>query len=152
MTFAPDRTARTASSRCSTTDNATSANLGLLISDVPRNVADVKAPARANVKHQLAGEWKASPGTRQHPHGHLCRRSSCENFLYRFKAAPRGRSRRRHGRHSRAPAPLPRSWPLTPVSWREDKDGAAVPGKSRSRSGFDTGTPRGGSIGLMRAT
>jgi hypothetical protein len=40
VTLAPDRTARTASSCCSTTDNATSANLGLLASDVPRNVAD----------------------------------------------------------------------------------------------------------------
>jgi hypothetical protein len=62
-TLAPDRTARTASSRCSTTDNTTSANLGLLTSDVPRNVTDRKARARANVKHQLAGERQASPGT-----------------------------------------------------------------------------------------
>jgi len=31
-----------------------------------------------------------------------------ENFLYGFKAAPRSRSRRRLGRLSRAPAPLPR--------------------------------------------
>jgi hypothetical protein len=34
-------------------------------------------------------------------------RVPCENFLYRFKAAQRGRSRRRLGRHSRAPADAP---------------------------------------------
>ena len=33
--------------------------------------------------------------------------SPCDNFLYSFKAAPQGRSRRRHGRHSRAPADAP---------------------------------------------
>ena len=47
------------SSRCSTTDNATGANLALLTSDVPRNVTHRKARARPNVKHQLAGECKA---------------------------------------------------------------------------------------------
>jgi hypothetical protein len=82
VTFAPDRTARTASSRCSTTDNTTSANLGLLTSDVPRNVTDQKARARANVKHQLAGECQASPGT-----AHLSHLSRCDNFLYSFKGA-----------------------------------------------------------------
>jgi hypothetical protein len=86
VTFAPAGTARTASSRCSTTDNATSANLGLLISDVPRNVADVKARARANVKHQLADEWKASPGTRQRDHP-----PDVMSFLYGFKGAPPAR-------------------------------------------------------------
>ena len=55
------------------------------------------------------------------------------------------------GRRSRAPASLPRSWPLTPVGWRErQRRGRRTPRKSRSRGGFDTGTPRGGSIGLMR--
>ena len=77
----------------------------------------------------------------------------CENFLYGFKAAPRGRSRRRLGRLSQAPAPLPPGWPLTPVGWRErQRRGRGNPGKSRNRGGFDTGTPRGGSIGLMRST
>jgi hypothetical protein len=33
----------------------------------------------------------------------------------RVKAAPRGRSRRRLGRLSRAPDSLPPGWPLTPV-------------------------------------
>ncbi len=42
----------------------------------------------------------------------------CENFLYYFKAAARGRSRRRHGRHSRAPADAPARLASTPVGWR----------------------------------
>lgn len=42
----------------------------------------------------------------------------CENFLYRFKAAPRGRLRRRHGRRSRAPADAPARLASTPVGWR----------------------------------
>jgi hypothetical protein len=35
------------------------------------------------------------------------RQCRCETFIYRFKAAPMGRSRRRHGRRSRAPADAP---------------------------------------------
>jgi hypothetical protein len=34
---------------------------------------------------------------------------------------------------------------------RRQSRGAAEPGKSPGRGGFDPGTPRGGSIGLMRA-
>ena len=45
----------------------------------------------------------------------------CENFLYRFKAAPTGRSHRRHGRHSRAPADALARLASTPVGWRERK-------------------------------
>jgi len=35
------------------------------------------------------------------------KQSACENFLYGFKAAPRGRSRRRLGAHAFAPAGAP---------------------------------------------
>jgi len=41
------------------------------------------------------------------------------DFKMAFKAAPRGHTRRRRGRRIGAPAPLPRSWPLMPVGWRE---------------------------------
>ena len=43
----------------------------------------------------------------------------CENFLYRFKAAPRGRSRRRLGAQAVAPATAPRRPAKQPVGWRE---------------------------------
>jgi hypothetical protein len=47
-----------------------------------------------------------------------------------------------------------RSAPAQPASGARSagakgKGGAAGPEKSRSRGGFDTGTPRGGSIGLI---
>ena len=52
-------------------------------------------------------------------------------FGVTVKAAPRGRSRRRLGQPSRAPAPLPPGWPLTPVGWRERQNqGPQNPGKS----------------------
>jgi hypothetical protein len=38
----------------------------------------------------------------------------CENFLYGFKAAPRAARAADSGRRIRAPAPLPRGWPLAP--------------------------------------
>ena len=55
-------------------------------------------------------------------------RSLCENFLYGFKAAPRGRSRRRHSAHASAPAGAPATAAPTPVGWREGQEtfGAAV--------------------------
>ena len=80
--------------------------------------------------------------------------SVCENFLYGFKAAPRGRSRRRLGtaqpRSRSAPARLASG--ARSAGAKGNDRGRGNPGKSRSRGGFDTGTPRGGSIGLMRAT
>jgi hypothetical protein len=111
------------------------------------------ANPRSTVAGQLADECRGSLDG-----GHVCadvalmlRRCLCENFLYGFKAAPRGRSRRQLGRLSQAPAPLPPGWPLTPAGWRESRTrGRRDPGKSRSRGGLDTGTPRGGSIGLRR--
>ena len=65
-----------------------------------------------------------------------------------------GRSRRRLGRLVRTPA----NAPVRPASdagrlARRAKTGAAEARGSRlGRGGFDTGTARGGSIGLMRAT
>ena len=57
------------------------------------------------------------------------------------------------GRRGRAPTPLPRGRPLAPGRLaRKAKAGLREPGESRRRGGFDTGTPRGGSIGLMRST
>ena len=54
--------------------------------------------------------WRTSvahrPTEDMHP-ANASRRCLCENFLYGFKAAPRVRSRRRLGRRSQAPAPLP---------------------------------------------
>ena len=44
-----------------------------------------------------------------------------ENFLYRFKAAPRGRSRRRHGGAAGLPLTLPLRPAPTPVGWREKR-------------------------------
>ena len=82
------------------------------------------------------------------------RRCLCENFLYGFKAAPGGRSRRRLGtaqpRSRFAPAQLASDARSAGAKGKET--GPLKPRKSRSRGGFDTGTPRGGSIGLMRST
>jgi len=43
----------------------------------------------------------------------------CENFLYGFKAALRGRSRRRLGGLASTPAAAPAPAALTPAGWRE---------------------------------
>jgi hypothetical protein len=84
----------------------------------------------------------------------MCRRRLCENFLYGFKAAPTGplappaRTAQPGSRCRSRPAGLWRR----PAGAKGKGTGPLKPGKSRSRGGFDTGTPRGGSIGLMRAT
>src|SRR5271156_4367986 len=65
FTAAPANTNRTASNRCSTTDNATSTN-----PDLP------KCRTATGVKRQLAQNRQASPGTRQ-----LRPAACCENFL-----------------------------------------------------------------------
>ena len=79
----------------------------------------------------------------------------CENFLYRFKAAPRGRSRRRHGRHSRAPADAPARLCLNAgrLARRLLSVGPRLepPGGHRGRGGFDKGTLAAALIGHLRA-
>ena len=67
---------------------------------------------------------------------------------------PRGAARAADSAGSAAlPLRSRAGWPLTPVGWREGQGrGRGTPRKSRSRGGFDPGTPRGGSIGLMRST
>jgi hypothetical protein len=74
-------------------------------------------------------------------------RAVCENFLYVFKAAPPGRTRRRHGGHARRFAGAPRRTSPTPVAWRERlKFGrAAVRVKSTRATADLTRDPRGGS-------
>ena len=77
----------------------------------------------------------------------------CENFLYRFKAAPRGRSRRRLGRRSRAPAGAPAR---LAQAGRLARKACNVRGRGTTRShqgrgGFDKGTLAAALIGLMRA-
>lgn len=70
----------------------------------------------------------------------------CENFLYGFKAAPRGRSRRRLGRLVVAPAYGSRSSRSRPGGWREEiGKGRLCPGEVTEPRRFDTGTPCGGS-------
>jgi hypothetical protein len=62
--------------------------------------------------------------------------------LESHRAAPKGRSRRRLGRLSRVPASLPRSWPLTPVGWRERlRHGAAETGGSHGAAADLTREP-----------
>jgi hypothetical protein len=77
-----------------------------------------------------------------------------ENFLYYFKAAPWGRSRRRLGGRRRSRWRSRSGRPLAPVGWREDHGAfrwGRKPRKSRSRGGFDKGTLAAALIGLMRA-
>jgi hypothetical protein len=63
----------------------------------------------------------------------------CENFLYYFKAAPRGRSRRRLGALAYAPADAPAPAGPAPVGWRGKEE---LPGRlwvtriSRVRAGL----------------
>jgi hypothetical protein len=73
----------------------------------------------------------------------------------RFQAAPRGRSRRRHGRHRRAPADAQPGWPQ-----RRSAGAKALVrlgrrleplGGHRGRGGFDKGTLAAALIGLLRA-
>ena len=74
------------------------------------------------VAHQLADECRASLDG---GHGGATR-CVCENFLYGFKAAPRGRSRRRLGRRGRAPAAAPaRPASGARSAGAKGKDGAA---------------------------
>ena len=79
-----------------------------------------------------------------------CPRCACENFLYGFKAALRAARAAASGRRVRAPASLPLGRPLTPGRLARKADRAAHHSSSPRAAGFDTGTPRGGSIGLMR--
>jgi hypothetical protein len=53
-------------------------------------------------------------------------RPVCADFLYGFKAAPRGRTRRRHGAHASAPAGAPAPAAPTPGGWREKHDTRAA--------------------------
>jgi hypothetical protein len=69
------------------------------------------------VKHQAGQHTLTAPILNQ----------TCDKFLYGFKAAPRGRSRRRLGGMVALPLPLTRSRPKTPVGWREETlTGAAI--------------------------
>jgi hypothetical protein len=124
----------------------------------------VNAPRGHVCSAALGGVWHAagrrcrrSPGGRM---SHISRRRTpcpvqpCANFLYRFKAAPMGplappprRPGRRSRWRSRSSRPGRRS-----AGAKGRRAGPLNPRKSRSRGRFDTGTPRGGSIGLMRAT
>jgi hypothetical protein len=80
----------------------------------------------------------------------------CENFLYRFKAAPQGRSRRRHGGQASAPADAP-----APARLNAGRLARKVFSRSgpqlkpqeghRGRGGFDKGTLAAALIGLLRA-
>ena len=82
-----------------------------------------------------------------------CPMLPCENFLYGFKAAPRGRSRRRLGALAFAHAAAPATAGLAPVGWRESNDswGRSQPRKFQGRSGFDKGTLAMAHIGLTGA-
>ncbi len=50
----------------------------------------------------------------------------CENFLYGYPAAPRGRSRRQHGAHAAALAGALATAAPTPVGWREEHPGGPL--------------------------
>jgi hypothetical protein len=76
---------------------------------------------KAPVNHVVGLECQASPVT-----GHIRSQIGGENFLYGFKAAWRGRSRRRLGGLAVAPAAAPAPAGQTPVGWREEiSQGAA---------------------------
>ena len=60
VTLAPASTARTASRRCSTTDNTTSANLGLPESRRPAETSNSGWPKQTTVAHQLASDCRTS--------------------------------------------------------------------------------------------
>jgi hypothetical protein len=75
-------TARTASNRCSTTDNATSANPRHPISTTSTEHRQTRWPNTAGVKHQPTHDCQASAAT-----GQGSTFESGENFLYGFKAA-----------------------------------------------------------------
>lgn len=66
---------------------------------------------------------------------------SCEKFLYVFKAARPGRSRRRLGGLASAPAGAPAVAGLTPVGWREGAE-AGPPKRRRSSPGPQFGWAR----------
>ena len=74
------------------------------------------------------------------------------DYLYGFKAARRAA----RAASSDGSVALPLRSRVTGLCRRlagaKVKTGPREPGKSRSRGGFDTGTPRGGSIGLTRPT
>jgi hypothetical protein len=85
----------------------------------------------------------------------LSRRSLCENFLYRFKAAPGAARAADAARTPQLPLTLPLRRRLVPVGWREQQgeSGGAPenPGSRQGRGGFDKGTLAAALIGLMRA-
>jgi hypothetical protein len=76
----------------------------------------------------------------------------CENFLYRFKAAPQGRSRRRLGGLAYAPADAFASAGLTPVGWRETTNSRPpwVTRSSRCAGGFAPGPALSASPGTCQ--
>src|SRR5262249_58029407 len=79
----------------------------------------VSSRTSGSVADQLADDCRASPRrrTRTAPQSTglgvarslsaASRQPPCENFLYGFKAAPQGRSRRRHGGQAYPPADAP---------------------------------------------
>jgi hypothetical protein len=83
------------------------------------------------------------------------RRCPCENFLYGYKPRPQGAAR---AADSAARPPLTLTLPLrparTPVGWREDvsRGRGLNRRKATGPRRLDTGTPRGGSIGLTGAS
>jgi hypothetical protein len=71
---------------------------------------------------------------------------------YKDQGGPEGRSRRPLGRLSRAPAVLPRGWPLTSAGWRESQArGRGTRGSRPGRGGFGKGTLAAALIGQTRA-
>jgi hypothetical protein len=77
---------------------------------------------------------------------------ACEKFLYGFKAAPRGRSRRRRGAQAVALAGAPlRPGQRQSAGARDGFRGPLKPRQSQGRGGFDKGTRAAALIGLMRA-
>ena len=107
-------------------------------------------PASLLDSHSMSGT--AQPARASVP-GPVARAGPCENFLYGFKAAPRGRTRRRHGAHASASAGARTPAAPTPVGWRERRSTfeAATVQKFQGRGGFDKGTLAMAQIGLMRA-
>jgi hypothetical protein len=80
VTVAPANTARTASRRCSTTDNTTSANLGLPESRRPAETSNSGWTKQTTVAHQLASDCRTSPGT-----GHGRQAAHCRIWLSQIK-------------------------------------------------------------------
>jgi len=79
---------------------------------------------------------------------------ACENFLYSFKAARKGRSRRRLGGRSRTPADAhARLAQAHPSAGTKASSSGPLTDRQLNwgRDGFDKGTLAAAHIGLMRA-